>query len=133
MAREDYPFDSDGRYVTAWAEEGERKAGRGPASDSDFDSWRSSHGGSVRKNASPVKKVSTSSAKKKVASSSKNSKGTTKSKTVAKSGGGSYTIKKGDTLSAIARKNNTTVAKLKAANGMTSDMIRDGKSLKIPK
>ena len=42
-------------------------------------------------------------------------------------------IKKGDTLSAIARKHGTTVSKLKAANGMSSDSIREGKSLKIPK
>ena len=52
----------------------------------------------------------------------------------AKSGsGGSYTIKKGDTLGAIAAKHGTTVSKLKAANGMSSDFIREGKSLKIPK
>lgn len=120
MARKDYPFDpATGNYVTAWASEGERAA-----SDDDVARWQSSHGGSVsRKQPSPVVKVSS---KKKTASSNK-------AKTKSKSGGGgSYTIKKGDTLGAIAKRNNTTVSKLKAANGMTSDFIREGKTLKVP-
>lgn len=118
MERKDYPFDpSTGNYVTAWASEGERAA-----SDDDVARWQASHGGSVsRKQPSRVVKVSS---KKKTASSSK-----AKSK---KGGGGSYTIKKGDTLGAIAKRNNTTVSKLKAANGMSSDLIREGKTLKIP-
>lgn len=131
MERKDYPFDPNGNYVTAWASEGERAA-----SDDDVARWQASHGGSVsRRQPSPVSKVSS---KKKTASSSssKSKSKTSKSKNVAsssRSGGGSYTIKKGDTLGAIARKNNTTVAKLKAANGMNSDFIREGKALKIPR
>lgn len=46
--------------------------------------------------------------------------------------GGSYVVKRGDTLYAIARRNHTTVSKLKSANGLTSDLIRDGQKLKIP-
>lgn len=119
MAKHDYPFDSNGNYVVAWASQGESAA-----SASDISIWQSSHGGSVsRKQPSPVKKVSSSSTKKKTASSKSKSSG----------GGGSYTIKKGDTLGAIASRNKTTVAKLKAANGMSSDFIREGKMLKIPK
>lgn len=115
MERKDYPFDAGGDYVTAWASEGSSAA-----SGADYDSWRSSHGGSVSKrNPSPVKKVSSSSSKKKSASSKGSSTG--------------YAIKKGDTLGAIAKKHGTTVAKIKAANGMSSDNIREGKSLKIPK
>lgn len=121
MERKDYPFDPGGNYVTAWASEGERAA-----SDDDVARWQSSHGGSVsRKQPSRVTKVT--STKKKTASSSSKSKSKSGSK------GGSYTIKAGDNLGAIARKNNTTVAKLKAANGLSSDMIRAGKTLKIPK
>lgn len=107
MARKDYPFDSKGDYVSAWAAEGEKAA-----SDDDVARWQSSHGGSVsRRQPSRVTKVSS----KKKSSSSK-----------------SYTIKSGDTLSGIARKNGTTVAKLKSANGLSSDLIRAGKTLKIP-
>ena len=45
----------------------------------------------------------------------------------------SYKIKKGDTLSSIAAKNNTTVAKLTKANGLRETSILSiGKSLTIP-
>ncbi len=45
---------------------------------------------------------------------------------------GGYTVKKGDTLTGIARKNSTTVAMLKSANGLKSDVISLGQSLTIP-
>lgn len=41
------------------------------------------------------------------------------------------TVKKGDTLSSIARTHRTTVAKLKQLNGLTSDAIRAGQKLKV--
>lgn len=108
MPRKDYPFDPNGNYVTAWAAEGESAA-----SASDLARWQASHGGSVsRKQPSPVTKVS----------SKKSSSRTT-----------TYTIKSGDTLGGIARKHSTTVAKIKAANGLKSDLIRAGKTLKIPR
>jgi membrane-bound lytic murein transglycosylase D len=47
------------------------------------------------------------------------------------SGGGSITVKKGDTLGAIARRNHTSVSAIKKANGMTSDNIREGQKLKL--
>jgi len=112
MERKDYPFAPNGDYMITWAAEGEKAA-----TSADIDSWSRSHGGSVsRRNPSPVRKVSSS--KKKTSSSNR---------------GGAYTIKKGDTLGAIARKHGTTVAKIKAANGMKSDFIREGKTLRIPK
>lgn len=161
MARHDYPFDANGNYVTAWASQGGEKAGGSDSGD--YASWQSSHEGAVsRKQPSPVKKVSSSSSTKttakKSSSGSSGSKSGSASKTVASSkskstgsssskpkttastsskpkssGGGSYTIQKGDTLSAIARKHNTTVAKIKSANGLSGDFLREGKPLKIPK
>lgn len=115
MARRDYPFDGNGNYVTAWAAEG-----GSAASGSDYARWQSSHGGSVsRRQPSPVRKVSSSSSRKKSAASSGSR--------------GSHTVRKGDTLSAIARRYGTTVAKLKAANGLSSDMLRIGRVLRIPR
>ncbi len=111
MAHSDYPFEPDGDYSTAWAAEGGQSAG------TDYSSWRTSHGGSSSRGSSSSKKK-TSSSKSKSKSSGKT---------------GSYAIKSGDTLSTIARKNGTTVAKIKAANGLSGDMIRAGKTLKIPK
>jgi LysM repeat protein len=43
-----------------------------------------------------------------------------------------YVVKSGDTLSVIASRNHTTVAALKRANNLTSDIIRVGQRLKIP-
>ncbi len=43
-----------------------------------------------------------------------------------------YLVKSGDTLSAIASRNHTTVAALKRANSLSSDTIRVGQRLKIP-
>lgn len=154
MDRKDYPFDENGQYVTAWA----AMAGS-PPGDSGFDSWRS-HGGRVtgRSRASSGVKKYTASTKKSspssrnssrtasnkskgkstgrsgsaVATKNKSSSGSNSGST-SKSKGGTYVVKSGDSLSSIARRNGTTVAKLKAANGLKSDMIRDGRALKIPK
>jgi nucleoid-associated protein YgaU len=107
MARRDYPFDANGNYVTAWAAEGEPAA-----TAADIERWKNSHGGSVsRKQPSPVRKAPAKSS------------GTSRT----------HTIRPGDTLGGIARKYGTTVAKLKAANGLKSDLIRAGKTLKIPR
>jgi membrane-bound lytic murein transglycosylase B len=114
LASYEYPFDSSGRYVSEWAAEGERKAGRsGAATSADSERWSGSHGGSASKS-----KKSSSSSKSKSKSSSK--------------GGRSYTVKKGDTLGAIARRYGTTTKKIMAANGMSSDFLKIGRVLKIP-
>jgi LysM repeat protein len=47
-------------------------------------------------------------------------------------GGATYRVKRGDTLSGIAAQRGTTVAQLKAANGLTSDRILVGQVLVIP-
>ncbi|MDO4201451.1 MAG: LysM peptidoglycan-binding domain-containing protein [Bacteroidales bacterium] len=40
-------------------------------------------------------------------------------------------VKSGDTLSAIAKKNGTTVAKLRQLNGIKGDMIRPGQKVRV--
>jgi len=73
---------------------------------------------------------SSSSSTKKTTTSSSKPKSSTKS--TAKKSGGSYKVVKGDTLYGIAKKRSTTVAKIKSANGLSSDLIRPGQTLKIP-
>jgi murein DD-endopeptidase MepM/ murein hydrolase activator NlpD len=46
--------------------------------------------------------------------------------------GGGYTVAAGDTLDAIARRNGTTTAALKQANGLSNGVIRIGQKLVIP-
>ena len=114
LASYEYPFDSSGRYVSEWAAEGERKAGRsGAATSSDTARWSGSHGGAASKS-----KKSSSSSKSKGKSSSK--------------GGRSYTVKAGDPLGAIARRYGSTTKKIMAANGMSSDFLKIGRVLRIP-
>ena len=48
-----------------------------------------------------------------------------------RSSGRSITVRKGDTLSSIAKRNHTTVAALKKKNGIRSNNIRAGKKLRI--
>jgi LysM repeat protein len=134
MSHHDYPFDSSGNYVTAWAAEGESKAGRGAGDASDYDSWKSSHSGGSSRSATPVKKTpskSSSSTKSKSGSSSKGKGTTAKKKPTATRT--THTVKAGDTLSGLARKYGSSVARIKSANGLKSDMIRNGQKLTIPR
>jgi LysM repeat protein len=58
-------------------------------------------------------------------------KATSSTKSTASSKAKTYKVKKGDTLSAIAKKHNTTVSKLKKANKLISDRIYIGETLII--
>lgn len=44
-----------------------------------------------------------------------------------------HTVRKGDTLYSLARRYGTTVSKIKRANGLSSNVIRTGKTYTIPK
>lgn len=46
--------------------------------------------------------------------------------------GPSYTVRSGDTLSTIARRNGTSVAALRSANGISGDIVRVGQVLLLP-
>lgn len=145
LSRGEYPFDSQGNYVSAWAAEGEQRSGRAPVFGTDYSSWQSSHGGSGR--SSPPKKTTTvvsstrsssTPAKKTTTTSSstqRSSSTTAKKPTPTKSSSSSvsHTVKSGDTLYGLALRYKSTVAKIKAANGLKSDIIRPGQRLRIPR
>ena len=59
--------------------------------------------------------------------------GTTGSGAASQTGsGGTYTVRRGDTLSSIAARYRTTVSAIKQANGLRSNLIYAGQRLKIP-
>ncbi len=74
--------------------------------------------------------ASNSTAKKTTKKKSTTASNTASTKTT--SSGTVHVVKPKDSLWSIAKKYHTTVSKLKSANGLTSDLIRDGKKLKIP-
>ena len=43
-----------------------------------------------------------------------------------------YVVKKGDSLWGISRAHQTSIAAIKAANGMTDDLIKSGQTIKVP-
>ncbi|MEM9480552.1 MAG: LysM peptidoglycan-binding domain-containing protein [Verrucomicrobiota bacterium] len=97
LPRHEYPFDSKGNYVSAWAIEGERRAGR-----------------------------STSSSSRSSSSRSRSSRSST----------GAYRYHKvaaGDTLWGLSKRYGTSVSAIKRANGLSSDTIVNGRTLKIPR
>ena len=44
---------------------------------------------------------------------------------------GTVTVKSGESLSVIAKRNGTTVAKLRSLNGLKGNMIRPGQKLRV--
>lgn len=108
-----------------------------PVAPVEADPYAFNASGSTAARSTPARSTtSTSSSKPKstVASSSKPKSSTsTKTKSTAKKSAGSstHTVVKGDTLYGIAIKNKTTVAKIKAASGLSGDLIRPGQKLKL--
>lgn len=77
--------------------------------------------------------VNKKSATKKSSASSKSTASKKNSSRKSASRARTYTVKKGDTLGAIARRNGTSVKALKRANGLKSDLIHINQKLTIPR
>ncbi|MCQ2197038.1 MAG: transglycosylase SLT domain-containing protein [Bacteroidaceae bacterium] len=85
----------------------------------------------VRSSSKSSKSSRSSSKSSKSSKNSKKNKKNSKSSGSSSGSGKSVTVKKGDTLSGIAARNHTTVAKLKKANGMKGDKLMPGQKIKI--
>lgn len=82
---------------------------------------------------SSTKSTASTGSKSKGSGSTKSTKSTAKSGTKKSSSGSSgYKVQQGDTLYGIARKKGSSVSKIKAANHLSSDIIRPGMTLKVP-
>ncbi len=142
LSKEEYPFDEDGNYREDWAARGAGVSGvKDRPTDTALytqpaDSGPAAHPAytpepePVRTTASTgsgstVRKTSTSTA------SRSSSKPKPKPKPAAKP---TYVkVKSGDTLYGLSKRYGVSVASIKSANGLKSDLIVDGKTLKIPK
>lgn len=82
--------------------------------------------------AAPVRQQSSSASSSRKSSKSQTSNSGGGSAKSAAANPSTHKIKNGETLSSIAKKYGVTVAALKSANGMSSDALRAGASLKIP-
>ena len=61
------------------------------------------------------------------------SSSSSRSKSKSKSSTTRHTVKKGDSLSSIAKKYGSSVSAIQKANGLSGTLIRDGKTLVVPK
>ncbi len=83
-----------------------------------------------------IASVRTSGKKTSIASTGKSGKSAKKTSSTRKRGGKPglyiYTVRKGDTLDLISRQSGTSVAAIKRATGLKSDLIRPGQKIKVP-
>lgn len=63
----------------------------------------------------------------------RSSKSSSSSRSKSKSKTTRHTVKKGDSLSSIAKKYGSSVSAIQKANGLSGTLIRDGKTLVVPK
>jgi len=152
LSKEEYPFDEDGNYREDWAARGagasgvkdrptdtalytqpsdSRPAESGPAGHPAYtpDPEPAPSRTTASSSSSTARKTTTSSSNRSTASSKPKPK--PKPKPAAKP---TYVkVKSGDTLYGLSKRYGVSVASIKSANGLKSDLIVDGKSLKIPK
>jgi LysM repeat protein len=147
LSKEEYPFDEDGNYREDWAARGAGTTGvKDKPTDTALytqpaDSGPASHP-AYTPEPEPVLSTSTAS------SSGSTARKTTSSSTASRSGSSKpkpkprpkpaakptyVKVKSGDTLYGLSKRYGVSVASIKSANGLKSDTIVDGKSLKIPK
>lgn len=122
MSRGDYPFDTQGRYIDAWAAEGAARYGRRVNSDSDDE------GRAARRAESASRRAATPPSSRQKAAARK-----TPPASKSKPRAASHTVKRGDSLSSISRRYGVSVQELKRANGLKSNTIQTGRRLKVPR
>ncbi len=137
MAPGDYPFDANGNYVTSWAAQGAGSSSGATVSRtaSHYDEDPPSRTTSRTSSPPTPSRSTTARAAPPPAPSKPRSSSTVatkRSSAPAKSSGRKHVVKSSDTLYSLAKRYGTTVDKIKKANGLTSDVLRNGRTLDIP-
>ena len=146
LSERDYPFDEKGRYRTDWVKSGSTK-------NRSMSSFKTAAATSPTPPTSAPSPIKTSSSKTKKSSSSMTvAANTTRSSkpspppvytpppapkpkpkpAPAKKQASYHTITKGDTLWGISRRYKVSIVAIKSANGLSSDLIRPGQTLRLP-
>jgi LysM repeat protein len=135
------PFDAQGNYREDWADDPTkwRKPGSRQAAAAELPAIAANDVPPA--NANPLPPAGSSSSPKpssakpsdSTASSSRPKTVASKPKPKPKPTSTTHTVKSGDTLSGIASRYGSTVAKIRSANGISGSMIRPGQKLKVPK
>lgn len=146
LSERDYPFDEKGRYRTDWVKSGSTRA----RSKSDFytptSATQQAQTTAAPRSSSQSKSQKTSSSMTVASNTTKSSKPTAppvytppptpkpkpKPPAPKKTQARYHTIAKGDTLWGISRKYNVSISAIKSANGLSSDLIRPGQTLRLP-
>ena len=148
LSHEEYPFDDAGNYREDWAAAGAAGVKDKPTDTAVYtqpsDSGPQNHPAytpdepptrstsTASRSASTTHRTASTSSRSTASSSSKPKpkpappKSTPPKPTMVK-------VKPGDTLYALSKRSGVSVDAIKAANGLKTDTIVDGKSLKIPK
>ena len=126
-----FPFDDAGNYREDWVAKGQGATGvRDTPTSAAY---------TQEPDETPVRRTTASTGSPGVRKSTGNSSRSTASRPKPKprpkpvSKPTYVKVKSGDTLYGLSRKHGVSIASIKAANGLKSDTIVDGKSLKIPK
>ncbi len=125
LPHHEYPFDDKGNYRKDWVVP---PRGRSSTSSSSGSYASSSGGSTTRRSTSTSSSSSSSSSRTSSSTSSSSSSSAAKPKPAARY----HKVQSGDTLYGISRKYGVSVSSLKSVNGLSSDLIRIGQTLRIP-
>jgi LysM repeat protein len=136
------PFDSEGNYVESWADKPSRWRGRSvpkpPSSLAQREVQKPSQPARSARPSEPERRASSppvvvSNTPSAAPKPKPKPKPTPVKVTPKKPAPVRVTVKKGDTLYGISRRYKTSVAAIKRANGLKSDLIRPGQKLVVPR
>ena len=141
MVREDYPFDDEGKYRRDWVKSKDRSRARSSYELPDpepADAAAAEQTSVVSRPHLPtppppvaalpaVTPAASTSFREEYSSPVSNAVTTPAMKSATY-----HKVESGDTLYSIARRHDTSVTQLKKVNGLTSDIIRVGQSLRLP-
>ena len=133
MSRSEYPFDENGNYHEEWVTGNDTSANVVDLTKNNPPSVFTGTTDPRDSYTPPKTKVTSSSGSKSTKSKSTASKSKPKPKAPAPKFT-TVTVKKGDSLYSLSKRYGASVSAIQKANGMgSSTLLRDGKSLKIPK